>query len=140
MAKTTPLNGCIRANSGHNSAHWSSTSASDVKARGITPERAEKDDAEGRTDDDGEPDHAHAGVVGGVRARGAKLLSDDDLPCDCNRIEHEGDEDPQLERDLVRGERRVAHPRHDHAGEDERGDQRDGADEDELAEREQAPS
>ena len=54
-----------------------------------------------------------------------------------SRIERQ--EDPELERDLVRGERSVTEPGHDDAREKERGEQRSRADEDELAEREQAP-
>ena len=40
IAKTTPLSGCISAKSGHRSAHWARTAESEVKACGITPERA----------------------------------------------------------------------------------------------------
>ena len=63
-----------------------------MKALGITPERAEQDDAEGGTDGDREPDHAHACVVGRIGTGCAELLPDDDLPGDRDRIEHEGDE------------------------------------------------
>ena len=36
-AKTTPANGCIRANSGHTSCAWRSTAGSSVNASGSTP-------------------------------------------------------------------------------------------------------
>ena len=50
----------------------------------------------------------------------AELAADDDLTGDRDRVEHEREEDPELERDLVRGELGVAEARHDRAGEQER--------------------
>ena len=110
-----------------------------MKARGITSPSPRRTSANAGADGDREPDHPHArgeGVVGPGRP---ELLADDDLTGDRDRVEDEREEDPELERDLVGGERRVAEPGHDDAREHERREQRDGADEDELAEREQAP-
>ncbi len=88
---------------------------------------------------DRQPDHPLARAVGLLAAPGAELAADDDLPGDRDRVEDEREEDPELERDLVRGDRGVAEARRDRAGEDEREHERGRADEDPLPEREHPP-
>ena len=68
---------------------------------------------------DREPDHPLARAVGLLPPPGAELAPDDDLPGDRDRVEDEREEDPELEGDLMRGDRGVAEPRRDGAGEDE---------------------
>ena len=69
---------------------------------------------------DREPDHARARVVGALGAPRAELPPDDDLTRDRDRVEHEREEDEELERDLVRADRRLAEPGRDRACERER--------------------
>ena len=138
-ANTAPFNGCMSANIGHRSAASSSTDASPVNARGSTPGEHEHERGEHAAERDGEPDHPLARAVGLLPPAGAELAPDDDLPRDRDRVEHEREEDPELERDLVRGDRGVAEAGRDRAGEDEREHERSRADEDPLAERQDAP-
>ena len=137
-AKTAPFSGCINAKSGHRSAASSSTEASPVNARGSTLRAPSISDGKGPAERDGQPDHALARAVGLLPAPGPELAADDDLPGDRDRVEHEREEDPELERDLVRADRRLAEARRDGAREDERAHQRGRPDEDPLPEREHA--
>ena len=85
-----------------------------------------------------EPDHASARRVRPVGTRRTELPADDDLSGDRDRVEHEREEDPDLERDLVRAELRVTHPAHRRPGQQERADQGGRADEHVLPERQEA--
>ena len=58
----------------------------------------------------GEPDHPRTRGVGLVAAPRAERPPHDHLTGDRDRVEHERDEDPELERDLVSSERGVAEP------------------------------
>ena len=138
-AKTAPFSGCMSAKIGQSSAHCARTAASSVKTRGRTSESARSATAKTAADDDRERDHPDARVERTLRASCAELPADDDLTGDRDRVEHEREKDPELERDLVGAELRVAEARDDRAGEQERADERRGADEEELADREQPP-
>ena len=107
-------------------------------ARKDVGERQETEGEDG-SDDDRERDHPDARVERTLRASCAELPADDDLTGDRDRVEHEREEDPELERDLVGAELRIAEARDDGTGEQERADERRGADEEELADREQPP-
>ena len=92
--------------------------------RGRTSESEQEGDGEHRAERDGEGDHPRAGVERPRRPPGAELLPDDDLARDRDGVEHEREEEPELERDLVRAELGVPDARDDRACEQERADQR----------------
>ena len=87
-------------------------------------------------------EHRHGDHPGARRERafavvGAEHSPHDHLPGDRDRVEHEREERPELERDLVRAERRVAEPSRHGAGRDERAVEGGRAQEDVAPELEQ---
>ena len=126
----------MSAKIGHRSAASSST---DAVARERAREDAREHEHEHRehaAERDREPDHPLARAVGLLAPASPELAPDDDLPRDRHGVEDEREEDPELERDLVRRDRGVAEARRDRAREDEREHQRGRPDEDPLPERE----
>ena len=116
-AKTAPFSGCIRANRNQTACVRSTTSSSLVNAYGSTPSSASSTSREHgarrrpRARSSARSPRRRVGVAG------AEAAADDHLAGDRDRVEHEREEDPELERDLVRGDRGVAEAGDDRAGE-----------------------
>ncbi len=119
-ANTAPFNGCMSAKSGHRSAASSSTDASPVNARGSTSASRSMSTVNTPPSATDSQIIRSLAAVGVLRPAGAELAPDDDLTCDRDRVEDEREEDPELERDLVRADRGLAEACGDRAGEDER--------------------
>src|SRR5919109_4966858 len=106
---------------------------------GQRADERQHDQREDRADGDRPTDHPQRGVVGALVIAGPERATHDDLACDRYRVEHEGEEHEELERDLVRPERIVADPRQHRARHEERAIQRGGPDEDLAADAGQRP-
>ena len=99
---------------------------------------SEHHSGEGSASRDREPDHPLACCVGVVRSAASELPRDDDLPRDGERVEHQREEDEELERDLMRTDRRISEPGRHRTCEDERAHERARAQKDPLPERQHA--
>ena len=120
----------MSAKIGHSARVRSSTSASLVKTRGSTSTSASITTAKTA------PSATDIQIIRTLasyapsRSPRAEHPPHDHLAGDRHRVEHEREEEPELRRDLVRGERRVAEARRHRAGDDERRVERRRADED----------
>ena len=129
-ANTTPLSGISAANSHQISCACSTTRGSSVNACGRTSVEREQHEAEAGADDGRPQDHPRGRRA---RPRGvarAEQAADHHLRGDRQRVEDEREEDEELERDLVRGQRGGADPGQHGGGDQERAEQRAGADRD----------
>ena len=125
-ANTTPARGCIAANHGQASMAWASTSGSGLNSRGSTPASPPITTAKPRTGgepEDGDPAREVAGVP---FPAAAERGPDQRLRGDRHRVEGERAEHPQLQRDLVRGQRGGAEPGR-HGGRGQEADLESGA-------------
>ena len=91
------------ANSGHMRAPASITAGSLVNARGMTSVSASRTPPKSTPDAERPADHPPGRRDGASRVARAERAPDEDLPGDRDRVEHEREEDEELERDLVRG-------------------------------------
>ena len=114
-ANSAPATGIIPTSHGHSTLAWSRTSASEVKSAGTIVRAGGEERADGDAED--EPGHEQAARQRrrGVDGARAEQAADQRLRGDRDRVEHERDEDPELEADLVRGDLGVAHARRDAA-------------------------
>ena len=84
----------------------------------------EQREPERRAQGDRPRDHPSRGGARARRVAGAEHAPDHDLRRDRQRVEHEREEDEQLERDLVRAEARGPDPREHRGGDEEGAEQR----------------